>query len=198
MTKKLILCLVFFIFAPVTLFSVFFLTDTFKTGLVLGDFVSRPSPEGRLYAESENPNPKVILPNIKGENSISIVIEKYLRRYNSPLLPYAGIIVSSAEKSGIDPKLIVAIAQQESNLGKSSPENCFNAWGWGIHSEGTKCYTGWAEAIESVTAGISLSYCSKGYCEDPCLMMKKYTPNSNGSWCAGVNQFLTDMELGNF
>ena len=198
MTKKLLLCLIFFIFAPVTLFSVFFLTDTFKMGLVLGDFVSGPSSEGHLYAESEKPDPKVILPNIKSEYSVFFMIEKYLDHYNSPLLPYTDVIVSSAEKSGVDPKLIVAIAQQESNLGKKSPENCFNAWGWGIHSKGTKCYTGWAEAIESVTSGIGLSYCSKGYCEDPCLMMKKYTPNSNGSWCAGVNQFLTEMELGNF
>jgi len=198
MTKKIILCLVFFVFAPITLFSVFFLTETFKSGLVLGDFVSEASPESQLYAQSESPNSKVILPNIKGENSIFFMIEKYLGHYNSPLLPFTAVIVSSAEKAGVDPRLIVAIAQQESNLGKNSPENCFNAWGWGIHSKGTKCYTGWEEAIESVTSGIGLNYCSKGYCEDPCLMMKKYTPRSNGSWCDGVNHFLSDMETGNF
>ncbi len=181
-----------------TLFSVFFLSESFKGGLVLGDFISRASLDGPLYAESENGNSKVILPSIKGENSTSLVIEKYLDKYNSPLLPYVDIIVNSAEKAGVDPKLIVAIAQQESNLGKTSPENCFNAWGWGIHSKGTKCFTGWPEAIESVTSGIGLSYCSKGYCGDPCLMMKKYTPRSNGSWCAGVNRFLSDMETGDF
>jgi len=196
MTKKLILCLVFFIFAPVTLFSVFFLTDTFKTGLVLGDFVSRPSPEGRLYAESENPNPKVILPNIKGENSISIVIEKYLRRYNSPLLPYAGIIVSSAEKSGIDPKLIVAIAQQESNLGKSSPENCFNAWGWGIHSEGTLCFDSWNEGINTFVSGLAEKYLAYGL-RTPEEIMTKYNATSpGGAWAKGVNQFLKDLQMG--
>jgi len=29
-------------------------------------------------------------------------------------------------------------------------------------------------------------------------MMKKYTPKSNGSWCAGINQFLREMETGDF
>lgn len=164
----------------------------------MGDFVSRASLDGQLYTESENGNLRVVLPSIKGESSTSLVIEKYLDRYDSPLLPYVDIIISSAEEAGVDPKLIVAIAQQESNLGKTSPENCFNAWGWGIHSKGTKCYTGWPEAIESVTLGIAVNYCLKGYCDDPCVMMKKYTPRSNGSWCAGVKQFLTDMEFGNF
>jgi len=122
----------------------------------------------------------------------------YLKHYNSPLLPYTDTILSSGRKYNVDPRLIVAIAQQESNLGKTSPEDCYNAWGWGIHASGTTCFGSWNEAIETVTKGLAKSYCAKGLCDDPCEMMKKYTPKSNGSWCFGVNQFLGEMEHGDF
>lgn len=134
----------------------------------------------------------------KTENSNYIIVENYLKRYGSPLLSSSDFLVDSSIKYGVDPFLIVAIAQQESNLGKKTPENCFNAWGWGIHSKGTKCYLNWEEAIESVTSGIAKDYCGKGYCQDVCIMMKKYTPGSNGSWCFGVNQFLEELKTGNY
>jgi len=164
----------------------------------LGEEVSlSPSPVSKLYAALPVENGAIAF-SIRAENSTRVVIERYLNRYNSPLAPYSELIVSEAASFGIDPKLLIAIAQQESNLGKNSPEGCFNAWGWGIHAKGTKCYENWEQAIKSVATGIAQNYCAKGYCEDPCVMMKKYTPRSNGSWCFGVKQFLREMEYGDF
>lgn len=197
MTKKFLLCLIFFSFSPLLIFCLFFIGDAFKNGAVLGESVSL-SPKASTTYSSLPLNNKIVLPSIKGEDSTLVIIENYLERYNSPLFDFSEMIVETAEKNNLSPLLIVAIGQQESNLGKNTPPGCYNAWGWGIHAQGTKCYESWPEAIESVTSGIAKSYCAKGYCEDPCVMMQKYTPRSNGSWCAGVKQFLTEMETGDF
>lgn len=197
MTRKLILCFLFFAISPLALlFSVYFL-GSLGSGKVLGESISLSPNSGKVLASSGE-NVGVIAPAIIAKDSAPIIIEKYLRHYESPLLPYCDKILEASEKYGVSPQLIVAIAQQESNLGKKSPENCYNAWGWGIHAQGTKCFSGWEEAVESVTKGIAKDYCAKGYCDDPCVMMGKYTPRSNGSWCAGVNQFLAELETGDF
>ena len=197
MTKKLLLCVLFFSFCPLLLGFSFYLNNFSLSGKILGDSTfASPSP-GRIFTALPEET-AAVAPTIRVADSTPVIIEKYLRRYNSPLLLHIGQIVESARKYKVNPRLIVAIAQQESNLGKKSPEDCYNAWGWGIHERGTKCFSSWDEAIEVVTRGISQSYCSKGLCDDPCVMMKKYTPKSNGSWCAGVNQFLNEMEFGDF
>lgn len=166
-------------------------------GKVLGETssVTFSPPSNKAYSSFEEQK-AIIAPTIEAALATPVIIENYLRHYHSPLLPYTNKILEEAEKNGVKPQLIVAIAQQESNLGKKSPEGCFNAWGWAIHERGTLCFSNWEEAIEVVTRGIAVGYCQKGLCDDPCEMMKKYTPKSNGSWCAGVNQFLKEMETG--
>ncbi len=121
------------------------------------------------------------------------IIRKYLALYSSPLFPYADKLVSSADKYGIDFRLTTAIAQKESNLCKLAPSNCFNCWGWGIHSQGILCFSSYDEAIEEVTKGLSQEYFQKGY-DTIEKIMAKYTPLSQGSWALGVNQFLSEME----
>ncbi len=200
MIRKFLLCLLFFGLCPFVLgFSLYFSTLSFSnlsaenSGKVLGE-----SNFSSGFGEDSALNPGVVASVIRAEDSTPVIIENYLRYFNSPLLPYKDKILTEAKAYGVKPQLIVAIAQQESNLGKKSPENCFNAWGWAIHENGTLCFTSWNESIETVTAGIAKSYCAKGLCDDPCEMMKKYTPKSNGSWCLAVKQFLNDMETGNF
>jgi len=198
MLKKIILCFLFFSFTPLTLFLSVYLLNLRGSGSVLGESAFLIFQDLKETQQAVFPETGVIVPLIKVENSIPVIIKEYLNRYNSPLFPYSDNIVEAGRQYGVDPRLIVAIAQQESNLGKKSPPDCFNAWGWGIHERGTKCFSNWEEAIDIVTRGIARSYCDKGLCDDPCIMMRKYTPKSNGSWCAGVKQFLTEMETGNF
>lgn len=195
MTKKIILCFLFFVISPLVIsFSLYFISFQNQVRILGKSTVNSYS---NLYAALPEET-GIIAYTLKIEDSTPLIVEKYLKHFNSPLLPYTDLIVKSSVKSGVNPKLIVAIAQQESNLGKNSPLDCFNAWGWGIHARGTKCYESWEEAIQSVTEGIAEKYCANGYCDDPCVMMKKYTPQSSGSWCFGVNQFLREMELGDF
>lgn len=196
MRRKIILCCLFFLFTPILIFLSVYLFLFYEPESIT-DFSTANFYSSKMYAAVPQ-NKGVIASSLKTESATPIIIENYLKRYNSPLLPYKDKILQSGVRYQVKPELIVAIAQQESNLGKKSLENCFNAWGWGIHAKGTKCYSNWEEAIESVTKGIANDYCAKNYCDDPCLMMKKYTPRSNGSWCFGVKQFLKEMESGEF
>ena len=59
----------------------------------------------------------------------ALIIEKYLEKYSSAMKPYnqvAQTIVAVSDEYGLDWRLLVAIAQQESNLGKKMPEGCNN------------------------------------------------------------------------
>jgi len=135
---------------------------------------------------------------IASEDARPIIIERYLRHYKSPMIPYIGQIVGTGDKYGVDPYLIIAIAQQESNLGKITPPACHNAWGWGIHSRGTLCFDTWEEGIEVFTRGLADKYLAYGL-RTPEEIMTKYNATSpGGSWAKGVRQFLTALETGNW
>lgn len=121
------------------------------------------------------------------------ILKQYMQRYNSPLEPQAQFIVDTAEKYDLDFRLLVAIAQQESNLCKKIPEGTYNCWGWGIHERGTLGFDSFEEGIETVAKGLKEEYIDKGYIT-PEQIMSKYTPASPGSWAKGVNQFLAEME----
>jgi hypothetical protein len=122
-----------------------------------------------------------------------IIIKKYLEKYNSPLVPYSDLIFEASQKYGLDYRLIVAIAQQESNLCKKAPENCFNCWGVGIHSRGTMCFDSYPKGIKWFARYLKEEYIDKGM-NTPEEMMPKYCPLSNGSWAFGVNQFMNELK----
>lgn len=121
------------------------------------------------------------------------LVRQYLENYNSPIEPLAPFIVTTADKYGLDYRLITAIAQQESNLCKIIPPGGYNCWGWGIHSKGTLGFSSFEEGIETVSKGLREEYLDKGYSTVE-EIMSKYTPLSNGSWAYGVNKFMSEME----
>ncbi len=135
--------------------------------------------------------------NVLGADARPATIEAYLHAYKSPLVGMGEFIVKTSDKHGLDPYLIVAIAQQESNLCKIIPDDSHNCWGWGIHSEGTLRYDSYQQAVQAVIRGLKENYFDKGY-NTPEKIMAKYTPQSNGSWARGVTQFLNELQSGNF
>lgn len=135
---------------------------------------------------------------IRSGDARPVVIDLYLAKYNSPMQGYGKFIVEMSEKYNVDPYLFIAIAQQESNLGKKMPsDDCHNCWGFGIHSRGTLCFSSWEEGIETVLKGLSEKYIGKGL-TNPEDIMPIYTPLSNGSWSFGVNQFMQELQTGDF
>ncbi len=126
-----------------------------------------------------------------------LIIKRYLERYKSPLAPYADLIYELSEAYGFEYYWIVAIAQQESNLCKKIPDNSYNCWGYGIHSQGTLKFENYEMALKSFAEYLDREYFKKGL-DTAELMMTKYCPHSNGSWAFGINQFIEEMEFGNF
>jgi len=124
-----------------------------------------------------------------------MLIENYLKKYKSPLEPYAKLILELSDTYEFDYRWILAIGQMESNLCKKTPTDSYNCWGYGIHSRGTLRFENYELALKSFAAYLKNDYFDKGY-KTAEEVMTKYCPHSNGSWARGVNQFFTDIEMG--
>lgn len=146
----------------------------------------------QVYAALPPPQ-QIISASAVSEDARVEIVRQYLEKYNSPLLPFAELLVSASDQHNLDFRLLTAIAQQESNLCKKSPGGTHNCWGWGIHNKGTLGFPDYPTAIQTVAQGIKEDYLDRGY-DTVDEMMAKYTPLSNGSWAAGVTQFLLEME----
>ncbi len=122
-----------------------------------------------------------------------LIVANYLKRYKSPLLPHAEEIVTVSDKYGLDWRLLVAIAQQESNLCKKIPKDSYNCWGYGIYGDLVTRFDSYPDGLDTVARGLKRNYLDRGL-NTPEEIMAKYTPPSQGSWARGVNQFLADIE----
>lgn len=131
-----------------------------------------------------------------------VIVCNYISSYKSPMEPNCELFIKKADEYGLKQYLLpIAIAQQESNLGKKTPINCHNAWGWGIHSKGTLCFPNWETAIDLYIRDFTTKYADILTIENENEMlnalMARYAPVSlekaNGSWAKGVKQFLDEM-----
>ena len=152
-------------------------------GVMIGQRMEEPVRKMEVLAVSDDARP--------------VIIKQYLEKYKSPLAPYSDLIFEVSQAYGFDYYWIVAIAQQESNLCKKIPQNSYNCWGYGIHSKGTLRFDGYETAIKSFAEYLDRVYFAKGL-DTAELMMGRYCPHSNGSWAFGVNQFIAEMESGDF
>jgi len=141
-----------------------------------------------------------LLPEIKQTivtaDARTSIVTNYLKRYNSPLTPFARHLVEIADKYSLDYRLLPAIAQQESNLCKKIPENSYNCWGYGIYGDKVTRFENYSQAIDTVARGLKKNYIDLGL-TTPDQIMHKYTPPSveiGGPWAKGVNQFLAELE----
>ena len=192
--SRLFLAGVFFFLSPLAIFSSFWLLSQDKEASNGATGATTFIPSMRLYTALP-PTGGNLSFEVRGVDSRPVLLKQYLAYYHSPLEPYADYIFAISQKYDLDYRLLVAIAQQESNLGKKIPPGSYNAWGWGIHSRGTLGFSGWEEAIETVARGLREDYLNQGL-TTPEEIMSKYTPLSNGSWAAGVNQFMAEIEEG--
>jgi len=204
MKEKLFLAVGFFTLVPVLIVTESFLLKRVSSSLTQ-EYMS-PIASISVSAEEAFPNFGSVFnpaPDFKKGGQVKgsvvaadarpILIRDYLAKYNSPLLPYSDLIFEVSQKYGLDFRLIVAIAQQESNLCKKAPPNCFNCWGVGIHSRGKMCFNSYEEAIEWFARYLKEEYLDKGL-TTPEEMMTKYCPLSNGSWAFGLRQFMGELE----
>lgn len=201
--KPLVYLVTFFVLTPLTLAISFFAlfsvspneiksADIIKESLLSSSLIEVPRFGVQVYAALPEQQ-RTVSSTATGADARVEIIRQYLEEYNSPLEPFSQLIVAVSDENQIDFRLLVAIAQQESNLCKKIPDGTHNCWGWGVHSKGTLGFENYPTAIETVAIGLKEDYISKGY-KTPEEIMSKYTPLSSGSWAAGVNQFLAEME----
>lgn len=123
------------------------------------------------------------------------IVANFLKRYDSPMKPhdYYGVkLVEIADRYQIDFRLLPAIAMQESNLCKVIPPETYNCLGFGIHARGTLGFDSYEAGFDRAGRELKKNYIDRGL-TTPELIMRKYTPSSNGSWAASVNQWMAEM-----
>jgi hypothetical protein len=200
MKEKILVLSLFFVFVPLLVVSQgYLLLMSSNSGKITYSPLLSPSNEqsprlftGSIFSSSDPLNAKVSGAAVSAD-ARPILIKKYLEKYNSELIPYADLIFDVSQKYGLDYRLITAISQQESNLCKKAPENCFNCWGVGIHSRGTMCFESYPEAIDWVGKYLKEEYFDLGINTIDGIMAK-YCPLSSGSWSFGIRQFMAEIE----
>lgn len=121
------------------------------------------------------------------------LIRQYLKRHQSPLLPYADLIVNLSDQYGLDFRLIVSIAQCESNLCKKMPPQSYNCWGF---QNGATYFISWEQALNQVAKTLKEDYIDQGLVT-PEQIMPKYAPPSvekGGPWAKCVAQFMEELK----
>lgn len=199
-SKGLVLVLTFFALTPValatSLYALFSMSPPHLEPKVLSaktNVLDNPEFGVQIYASLPGDIPSITTSAHVMDARVEI-LRQYLDRYNSPLLPYAEDLVSTADKYGLDFRLLPAIAQQESNLCKKIPVNSHNCWGWGIHSAGTLGFPDYSSAIDAVASGLKNEYIDKGY-KTVDQIMDKWVPHSpQRSWSKSVSGFMAEME----
>jgi len=132
--------------------------------------------------------------SVKTADARPEIIRQYLKKYNSPLVPYADLLVQVADENDFDYRWMVAIAQQESNLCKKIPYESYNCWGWGIYGDKVTRFESYEQAIKKIAPQFKEKFLKGMHYKDPHQVMQTYTPPSQGSWARGVMQFFNELE----
>jgi hypothetical protein len=197
--KNMFLIVIFFTITPITLAVSLFSLFSFKGSAVAKNSVTQKNLAISQYSgvqvyASLPPRLPTVSDQIGVKDARPEIIRQYLAYYDSPITPYADEIVKTADKYKLDYRLIVAIAQQESNLCKVIPPGSYNCWGWGINSESNLGFDSFQDGIDTVSRGLRTQYLDEGL-KTVNDIMSKYNPISpGGAWAKGVSEFMDQME----
>lgn len=125
-----------------------------------------------------------------------VKLQAYLRKFNSPLAPYAEEFIKQADTHSLDWKLVASIAGLESTFGKRIPYGSFNAWGWGIPTGAQRGlgFKDWKDGIATVSEGLKQKYVDRGL-KTPEQMGRIYA--ASPTWASRVSYFMNDIETFN-
>lgn len=152
-----------------------------------------------IVSQSAPINPGGLTYDVKIADARVEIVKTFLERYDSPLKPaeqYAQLLVDSADRYDLDYRLLPAIMMQESNLCKMSKPELKNCFGFGIRKEMELGFDSYEASFDRVARELKERYIDIGL-TTPEQIMTKYTPSSNGSWAASVNQWIAEMEHNN-
>lgn len=119
-----------------------------------------------------------------------VILEDYLKQYDSPLTKNAKDFVEAADRYELDWKLVAAISGVESTFGKRIPGG-YNGWGWGVYGDQALGFESWKDGIYTVSKGLKEDYVSRGLLT-PQQMNKRYA--SSPTWGTKVSYFMNDID----
>ena len=190
--RKVLLLTGFFTFTPILLtFCILYLSFlTFEKKGPLSFLTKQTSVSYAALPGNQN----VLGDSITPQDARIAAVSDFFKKYNSDLSPYAQNVVETADKYGLDYRLIPAIAMQESNLCKKAPKDSHNCWGFGIYGKKITKFSDYPQAIDTVTKTLANEYKGKGL-ETPEEIMSKYTPSNNGAWANAVSLFMNQLQI---
>lgn len=116
-------------------------------------------------------------------------LEAFLASYNSPLAGFAQELIDTADKYGLDWRLIPAITGVESTFGRQIPYNSYNAYGW---ANGAYKFTSWEQSIGIVAKTLKEKYFDRGL-DTTAKIGRVYAPPSK-TWANKVNYFMEKID----
>lgn len=155
--------------------------------------------EKRYHADIYSAQPPVLgvqTYSVNYGDARGLIVEQFLKSYNSPLAPYGRYMVNIADSHNLPWNLIPAIAMQESSGGRVLPEGSYNPFGWAIYGDQVRGFSSWEEGIDTVAKGLRELYFDEGL-TTPEAIMPKYCPPSltkGGPWAKGIRYFMQIME----
>jgi len=137
---------------------------------------------------------EVLSANVIAGDARTLLLESFFNKNNSPMAPYADLIVREADTYGFDFRLLPAIAMCESNLGKRVPlKSGFNPFGIAVYTgtQAGKNFDSWQEAIEWVGGYMYDRYFARGITtlEDIGAIWAPPSTTDGGSWADCVRYF---------
>lgn len=119
----------------------------------------------------------------------ALKLAAYLESKNSVLAPYAVDFVKSADKYGLDWRLLVAISGVESGFAKIYVVGTYNSWGWG---GGYINLGSWDNAIEVISKALNENYATKWQARTVEEIGPIWAEDPN--WSKKVNLYLNQID----
>ena len=120
------------------------------------------------------------------------ILQDYLKKYNSPLAPFAKNFIDEADKNKIDWRLVTAISGVESYFGQMIPYNSYNGWGFGIYGNNVRRFPTWEEAITTISKALREDYMNKWKAKNVYEIGEIYA--TDPQWAYKVNRFMEEIE----
>lgn len=198
--KNLIFIVLFLIITPLTIGASLFSLVSFSNASdkdteivtpVVSNLIDTPKSGVSVYAALPEIQPS-ISGSIQYEDARVELTRQFLETYDSPLETYSKLLVETSDKYGLDYRLLTAIALKESGGCRVIPDNSYNCWGWGVHSEGTLKFDSYEEGMDVVGKGLKEYYIDAGYTTIE-EIMTKYAHASSTTWADDVVFYMDQL-----
>lgn len=198
MTRKLLLVAAWF---PLTLVLILFnltILVGYARSAPTGNRLSAVAPQDTAFQLAAAGTSQVLSASVISADARVYLVESFLKEHDSPMTPYANLIVSEADRFGLDFRMIPAIAMCESNAGKHMPKKKeYNFAGVAVYTGQNqgKAFDSWEHAITWVSQYVKERYYDRGLTElvDIGAIWAPPSVANGNSWANCVESFQTDI-----